>query len=510
MGDVALTIGMSVGIAGATAAMKLEACNQIPDINPYEECISSCDNYKNDKEDYAKCINENRCNDVDPDTNEKIHKNINLREKCKKDALSNESMEYDMLSIMITKELIEGVLINTLAYKLGSKQLLKKAGLENARIFAKQFAKQSAKAGAKVGAKVGAAAAAGAARKKVTGVIVAFLIRKVGKRVLQNVAKALLRTLAVGLGILSVLDGVSIALDIWDPAGFALVPTNKDIKTMRDAYINSNKSQLDNKMWNSELYQNKKYEIEKDYELYKAIYSTEKTESAKQAMNDSKKKLDEINKLIMFVKFRGSERPREHGGILVFPFEAFPKYPFDDDGEFMNGKLEELYYKYIREYVTNQGDLVWTEKELNELIEIQKQKEAIEKKKNNLANKSTSDLKEDVKEDLEKSNLLKNKIKSKEQQLEQMIKDKKLPEQIEEEKKKLEDLKNIKSNVDKNIDTNKSIISGETSKNEIIQQRAVRTNQIPAQQTTLSRNTVIYIVIFCFCIVVLFMYIRNR
>ena len=126
----------------------------------------------------SKCINENRCNDVDLDTNEKIHKNINLREKCKKDALSNESMEYDMLAIMITKELIEGVLINTLAYKLGSKQLLKKAGLENARIFAKQFAKQTAKQSAKAASKVGIAASIGTARKKATGVIIAFLIRK--------------------------------------------------------------------------------------------------------------------------------------------------------------------------------------------------------------------------------------------------------------------------------------------------------------------------------------------
>ena len=79
--------------------------------------------------------------------------------------------------------------------------------------------------------------------------IVSFFIRLLGKQVI----KGMLRSLAVGLGILSVLDGVSIALDIWDPAGFALVPTNKDIKTMRDAYIYSNKSQLDNKMWNSEF-----------------------------------------------------------------------------------------------------------------------------------------------------------------------------------------------------------------------------------------------------------------
>ena len=506
MADAALTIGITTGITGATAAMKLEACKQIPDINPYKECISSCTNYKNNKEDYAKCINENRCNDVDLDTNEKINININLRDKCKKDALSNESMEYDMLAIMITKELIEGVLINTLAYKLGSKQLLTKSTRQFAKQFTKKAAKVAIKTGTKMVAKEGTKKGSTILAKTIAKTANKIITNTIGTKLAAAAFRLMLKSLAIGLGVMSVLDGVSIALDVWDPAGFAVVPTSKDIKEIRDSYINSNKSEIDNKMWNSELYKSQKHEVEQEYELYKSIYSIEKTDKAKEAMNDSKKKLDEINKLNTSIKFRGSERPIQHGGIISFPFEAFPNYPFNDDGEFMNGKLEEHYCKFFREYVTNQGNLVWTDTELNELIEIQREKDTIEKKKNNLANKSNSNLQEDIKEDLEKSQILKNKIKVKEKKIEEMIKNGGLSEQIEEDKKKLEELKKIKSNVDENINTSESIISGAMSRNELLQQQSAITTEIPIHQNKLSLKTVFFI-IGCMCLVVLYIYI---
>ena len=275
MADAALTIGITTGITGATAAMKLEACKQIPDINPYKECISSCTNYKNNKEDYAKCINENRCNDVDLDTNEKINININLRDKCKKDALSNESMEYDMLAIMITKELIEGVLINTLAYKLGSKQLLTKSTRQFAKQFTKKAAKVAIKTGTKMVAKEGTKKGSTILAKTIAKTANKIITNTIGTKLAAAAFRLMLKSLAIGLGVMSVLDGVSIALDVWDPAGFAVVPTSKDIKEIRDSYINSNKSEIDNKMWNSELYKSQKHEVEQEYELYKSIYSGE-------------------------------------------------------------------------------------------------------------------------------------------------------------------------------------------------------------------------------------------
>ena len=161
-------------------------------------------------------------------------------------------------------------------------------------------------------------------------------------------------------------------------------------------------------------------------------------------MNESKK-LDDATELFNSHRFYGYERPREHGGILVYPLEAYPSFPFNENFDFMNIKLEELYYKYIREYISNQKNLVWKKEDLIELIEIQKEKDEIEKSKQN---STPSELNE-------KSNSIKNKINEKEEKINEMIKNKKLPEQIENERLKLENLKNLKSNIDESISDNK-------------------------------------------------------
>lgn len=481
MGDALLSIGLTVGFTGLSAKMQLKQCEiEYPDINPYEECLSSCEIYKNNKIEYEKCINKNRCNDIDPFTKEKIYKNYNIREQCKKEALSNKNMQYDLTALVLTKELIEGVVLSKVAKQLGLNTGGKKVAKEGGEKAAKGIiskAKSSVKAaisGAKSGAraigvgvsrkigqtymykiiaattaKVITRVAASSAGKVVVTVILKILGSQAAKILLKLgllAAKVATKLLGVALGLMTLMDGISIVLDIWDPAGFNTVPKYKDIKKVRDAYLKGNKSYLDNKLWVSELYKEKKEIALEEYEYYKNYYSNEKTKENEIFMNESKKKLDEATELYNSHRFYGYERPREHGGILVYPLEAYPSFPYDDNLDFMNKKLEELWYKYIREYISNQKNLVWKEEDLFELIEIQKEKDEIEKSKQN---STPSELNE-------KSNSIKNKINEKEEKINEMIKNKKLPEQIENERSKLQDLKDLKSNIDESISDKKS------------------------------------------------------
>lgn len=542
MSTFGLTVGLTAASAGASIAIGKQNCEAIGDFNPYQNCISSCKKYPDNSVEQKECIAMKRCNDKDDQTGEPLFKDVNMGEECMKKVYSNQNVQYDMMGIMLVKELMEEVARDyaekTILKSLGKKpnptiikqisqtvsnlgkSIAVKIGLKKAKdLAAEQAAKKSAKIAYKVAQEISQQTAKAIAKnggkqlsKEVSEEITKKIIQKqaskqatkqVGKKASQeateaaskklaqeiskNIAKqqakqaakqaakkAAIKTtskvfgsaiLSIALALLSFIDGIGIVLDFWDPGGFSNVPTNEMLKNVRNSYITMYRKDADNKYWISELYEKEMIEDKKIYDDLSEKYNQTKSLENKNFMDDAKEKYLESKKKYENVRFQGKERPRKHGGIIIYPFDAYPKYPFDESGEFIDIKTEENYYKFIREYINNQQNLVWTYDELDELIEIQKQKEKLEKEKINLLNKSDNNLKKDIEDNIKNLNLLENKIKIKEKIINDMIENGELSEQIEKEKKKLNELKNIKSNINKNISTSKSIILDDKSRN---------------------------------------------
>lgn len=602
MSSLAVGVGLTAVGAAATYQIGKKNCDAIGDLNPYLDCIEPCKKLTNTTNPTREqCIGANRCNEVDDITGEKLFKNVNAREECMKKLRSNESMQYDLMAIMLAKELIEEVardyaektllkaatgkskvtivkqiskLISSMGNKIAINLGIKKAsdvamqkmtnlvlkevqnqifekGLKNAskevidkliketaeelfektstaaaskssvkasgkmlgsgggKLLAKELGKQGIKIGEQIAAKAAAklaakkAAAAAAQTSSIAGV------KAFGKIFLSGL-------LSGALALLSAIDGIGIVLDVWDPAGFSKVPTSNMINEIRNSYVEMYKKDADSKLWPSELYESEMYENKKILDDMTDKYNETKSNEDKIDMEEARKEYEKSESLFKSIRFLGKERPRLHGGVIVYPFDAYPKYPFNENGAFADSSTEEKYYKIFMDYINKQENLVWTEDELSELIQIQKEKDQIEYNRKNLAKKSKNELKESIKKDTEKIKSLDLIIKEKENDINDMINENKSEKQIEDEKKKLNELKNIKNEINTNLNTSKLYVSDENKlleeKQKLKEMENNSQNIENENNTQLNNNNKImrYIIIIAvICCIILFLIFKK-
>ena len=215
------------------------------------------------------------------------------------------------------------------------------------------------------------------------GVIVA--IKSIGKIIVKGLAvmgvtmssklMARLGTIGAGqilaksvvavAGALSIVDGAAIVLGLWDPGGWEMTINKDMIKSTRDSYYRSYLKYYDNKALFSESQVIIKKEKEKIYNKFFKEYDKNKTPENKAKMEVAQKEYNDAVDLMYKLQWKGSERPKEHGGPLIYPALAYPDFPYNEDGEWLDPKLEEEYYYQIDQYM-KKNNLVWTEEELKQ------------------------------------------------------------------------------------------------------------------------------------------------
>ena len=552
--NTAVEVGMGAGLdIGMQLAL---ACKGLPG-NPYEDCVAQCDKLdvdkgkaktKLDKKILKKerdiCIMEQGCNDKDKFGNP-IFENKNLKEECQKNLLAQ--VDTESTQMQLQQDVAVGV-AETMAL-----DHLKKQPQSGAAKTAKQA--KSGKSvskiggriiGTKVGQTIGKSAIAqgtktatnnfiktvlkaGIAMKSsmikiitiIAGSLKNFAIKqgiKLGvktttsglmiaakiwvnlffKEAAMYALKYAAGAIVVVAGALSIVDGAAIILGLWDPGGWEMTIDKGMIQTTRDAYYRSYLKYYDNKALFSEPAVADKKEKEKTYNELLEEYNKNKTTENKKKLDIAEKEYNDAVDLMYKLQWKGSERPKEHGGPLIYPLLAYPTFPHDEDGNWLDPKLEEEYYYQIDQYM-KKNNLVWTEEELKqeeykaEVDELNKKleenlkkedpelKKIEEKKSGNVSKKEIKIVEENIKKDEENIKIIDDSIveltKTMKSQEESGRIDK-IPElqekidKLKENKKQIEKKKQQKNKLLENIEKNKN--NGATVEQKIKQNKAIR------------------------------------
>ena len=393
------------------SSMASAACKSLGDSNPFKDCIKTCGttNRKN------SCIITEGCYEKD-ENGDPIYENKSLKDECY-DNLLKTRVDWDAMRANLYKDVSVGVAEGV------AKAHLKK-GLETSgkvigtagrgtttRVVGTSVGRSVGRMGGLVASKVGitymksqisriviasrvavivglqaaaraAVAVGGKLGTKLGLAGVMAIIRGMGTRVASSAGMAMakkgistaLNTLAgamTGVGaVLSVIDGMAIALSLWDPGGWEMTIDKDMIEDTHKVYLKGYHKIFDRKVLFSETIKAEKRMAEDELKKVTAIYDKNKTP-------ENRKKLDEAQELVkvlksMMLKFRwkSEDRPLAHGGPNLFPAIAHPSYPYKkysadpNAPEFIDG-LEEIYYAYVQRYM-DENNLVWEEQDLNE------------------------------------------------------------------------------------------------------------------------------------------------
>ena len=341
-----------------------------------------------------------------------------------------------------------------------------------------------------------------------------FLIRSglksAGGLVANNISKMLASTAAkqsllilskvicVATSVLSIIDGAAIILGLWDPGGWEMTINKGMIKSTRDSYYRNYLKYYDNKALFSESQVVLKNIAEKKYDTLLKQYEKNKTPENKTKMEAALKEYDQATTLMYAYQWKGSERPKEHGGALIYPSLAYPDFPYNENGDWLDPQLEEEYYFQIDQYM-KKNNLVWTEEELKqeeykaEIDQLNKKleetikkedpllKKIENKKSGNVSQKEIKIIEENIKQDEKNIKIIDNSIK----ELTTTIKNQeesgridKIPElqekldKLQKNKEKIEKKKQKKNKLLENIEKNKN--NGATIEQKIKQNKAMR------------------------------------
>jgi len=556
--NTAVEVGMGAGLdIGMQLAL---ACKGLPG-NPYEDCIAQCDKLdvdkgkaktKLDKKILKKerdiCIMEQGCNDKDKFGNP-IFENKNLKEECQKDLLAQVDTESTQMQLQqdvavgvaetmaidhLTKapqsgaaktakqaksgkslSKIGGRIVKTKVGKAIGKSAIAKATKVALNIFIKRVIQTGAAITGKIAIKIanlgrvlygsinklflklGLTTGAKTSSNAISAGVKAYLML-VFKESVKTALKIAAKSIVVVAGALSIVDGAAIILGLWDPGGWEMTIDKGMIQSTRDAYYRSYLKYYDNKALFSESAVAEKKEKEKIYNELFEEYNKNKTPENKAKMEVAQKEYNDAVDAMYKLQWKGSERPKEHGGPLIYPLLAYPTFPHDEDGNWLDPKLEEEYYYQIDQYM-KKNNLVWTEEELkqeeykaevdalNKELEENLKKEDPElkkieqKKSGNVSKKEIKIVEENIKKDEENIKIIDDSIveltktmKSQEEsgRIDKIPELKEKIDKLKENKKQIEKKKQQKNKLLENIEKNRN--NGATIEQKIKQNKAIR------------------------------------
>jgi hypothetical protein len=391
-----------------------------------------------------------------------------------------------------------------LGMKIGQKLMGKAIAKSSEKIAAAaaktaiQVTLETAEQGAKISLKVGTQATTQATISTVvaTGTATNVVLNNVGKEVVEETAKAagkagakaaFAAVLGVACAILSIVDGIAMGLSMWDPGGWEQDITNKEIKSVKQSMYRRYLPVYDNKPIFSEKYKKMRKEKNEIYTQLKNIYEKNKTQGNLEKLNKAEKEWGIAQELMFKFQYKSSERPKEHGGPIIYPSIAIPTFPYKFDNTFQSPELMDELFDYYMDYF-KKNNIAQFEWELDEEEDLQKEEKLtseIEKiTSQDLSKKDDKQIKEDKKlneiEQIKSGNVSKSDEKLVEETIEKNVKlEKELNDTIYVTEKNIKYYEE-KGNTEKVIELTKKIKKLNTNKTalntKIKKQKGVLTN----------------------------------